>query len=391
MTRRTARTIGALLAPSIGLLISVQPADARPDLRLGRPAGPLTVYPDDSRRTLFYYPPGELAIATRSDGSPDIHLLHARYTGSVVTGDQGTSVIRSVFTVRVVMSGPTPAQLAAVRQSLAGAAGSGLELRPLPIRRVESAIVYAGAADHGAPAETPLPRAHIESTEAAPPREGYWTERVFTLGLGPQDAQLLSTALARGSVALGIGYAFLSDGPGPDQPLQQLSGSPALVDELRKAIEPPKPAADPDDAGRDAARPVMVRVGAVGVTADIARWPGIVTRVDINESAPPGYAALDVYCYDFHQPADSPLYEKQVVIEAASVGGARVTLTATFNRSQPDLYARGMRFPVAVRLDRPFRFRIVRIAQDGTSTSTAWRDRTSWTALLDVTGDGGLR
>ena len=295
MTRRTARAIGALLAPSVGLLIS----SSRPTRGRTRAWRASVARMYRRQPPHAYHPPGELAIATRSDGSPDVHLLHARYTGSVVTRDQGTSVIRSIFTVRVVMSGPTPAQLTAVRQSLAGAAGSAVELRPLPIRRVESAIVYAGAADHGAPAETPLPPAHIESTEAAPPREGYWTERVFTLGLGPEDAQLLSTALARGSVALSIGYAFLSDGIGPDQPLQQLSGSPALVDELRKAIEPPKPAADPDAAGRDAARPVMVRAGAVGVTADVARWPGIVTRVDINESI----RRADVR-YD-HQPVDA--------------------------------------------------------------------------------------
>ena len=30
-----------------------------------RSAGPLTVYPDDARRTLFYYPPGELTIAVK--------------------------------------------------------------------------------------------------------------------------------------------------------------------------------------------------------------------------------------------------------------------------------------------------------------------------------------
>ena len=127
----------------------------------------------------------------------------------------------------------------------------------------------------------------------------------------------------------------------------------------------------------------------MGVTADLSRWPAIVRRVDINESAPPGYAALDVYCYDFSQGAESSLYEKQVEIEAAGVGGRPVTLTASFTRSQPDLYARSLRFPVAVRLDRPYRFRIVQVAQDGTSTTTPWRDRPSWTDLLDVTEGGG--
>ena len=382
-------------AIALAVLTSAHPAYAVPDLRLGRAAGPLTVYPDDTVRTVFYYPPGDLTIAARDDGSPDLHLLHARYTGSIVTRDQGTAVIRSILTVRLVMSGPLASQLAAARQALAAAAGGAVELRPLPIRRVESAIVYASSdaaptTDGAAAPTTPLPPGHFEATDAALPREGYWTERVYTLGLPPDDAQLLSTALSRGSVALSIGYAFLSTGIGPDQPLQQLSGTPALVDQLRKQIEPPKPTAAggaPD--GKDAPVVHVVRAGAVDVSADLRKWPQLLSRVDINESAPPGYAALDVYCYDFAQGGDSALYEKQIEIEAVGVGGRRVVLIAAFNRSQPDLYARSLRFPVAVRLDRPYRFRITRISPDGTATTTPWRDRLSWTDLLDVTSDGG--
>ena len=384
MWPRMLRLVGmSLLCASAGILGRATRAEAVPDLRVGRNAGPLTVYPDDKRPNVFYYPPGELAVATRDGGAPDIHLLHARYTGSVVNRDQGTAVARSIFTVRVVMSGPAPSDLSAARQALAASGGARVELRPLPIRRVESAIVYA-AATAGAPPLQPLPAGHFEEAESAPPREGYWTERVYTLGLGPEDAQLLSAAFERGAVALSVGYAFLADGIGPDRPLAQLSGSPALVEQLKKALEPPS-----ETPGGTRQGPYLVRAGAVGVTADLSRWPQIVRRVDINESAPPGYAALDVYCYDFSQGAESSLYEKQVEIEAAGVGGRPVKLTASFTRSQPDLYARSLRFPVAVRLDRPYRFRTVEIAQDGTSTATPWRDRQAWTDLLDVTEGGG--
>lgn len=375
---------------ALTVLSFAQAAQAAPDLRLGRPAGPLTVYPDDTAHTVFYYPPGDLAIATRSDGSPDLHLLHARYTGSIVTRDQGSAVVRSIFTVRVVLNGPPPAQLVAARQALATASGGAVELRPLPIQRVESAIVYAPVSAPADPA-TPLPQGHFEAADSPAPHEGYWTERVYTLGLPPEDAQLLSVALTRGSVALSIGYAFLATGIGPDQPLQELSGTPALIEQLKKQIEPPRKPGD--DGGQKADRPAVhvVRAGALGVTADLQKWPGLLTRADINESAPPGYAALDVYCYDFAQGADSPIYEKQIEIQAVGVGGRRVILTAAFNKSQPDLYARSLRFPVAVRLDRPYRFRVTCITQDGTATTTAWRDRASWTELLDVTSNGDTR
>lgn len=376
------------LTPLLALLSGASPALARPDLRQPRAAGPLTVYPDDTRRNLFFYPPGDLEIGTRQNGEPDVRLLHARYTGSAATADRGLAVLRSIFSLRLVMAGPTQAEIAAARAALKAPGLGTVELRPLPIRRLDSALVYATVAPttagESAPpqdaGEQPLPPGHFEAAEGSPPREGYWTERIYTLGLGPEDAQLLSTALERGGLALTVGYAFFADGIGPDRPLEQLSGSAAVVAELGKLIDSRAKAAGDTTSG-----PHMVKAGAVGVTADVARWPGLVQRVDINDSAPPGYAALDIYCYDFNQVNSPALYEKQVEIEAQGVGGQPARLTATFSRAQPDLYARSVRFQVAVRLDRPYRFRVVEVGEDGTSRSTPWRERTSWAELLDVT------
>jgi hypothetical protein len=378
----------AMIATLLAVAYSATFAAAAADLRQSLHAGPLTVYPDDVRRNLFYYAPGDLTIASREGGSPDLHLLHARYTGSVVGRDQGTTVLRSIFTVRVVMSGPTGTDITAARTALAARTGGAIELRPLPIRRVESAVVYAPITQQTAPS-TPMPAGHFEASESTAPREGYWTERAFTLGLAPEDAQLLASALEHGQVALSIGYAFLADGIGPDQPIEELSGSPVLVDELRKLIARPAQRSRDGDTQTTPTTPHVVRAGAIAITADLKRWPQILQRVDINESVPPGYAALDVYCYDFNQ-GESPLYEKQIEIQAAGVGGP-VTMTASFSRAQPDIYARSVRFPVAVRLNRPYRFRVVEVAQDGTSKTTAWRDETSWTTLLDVTSQGDRR
>lgn len=380
------------LVLTIALIVCAAPALAAPDLRQGHQAGPLLVYPDDVKRSVFYFPPGGLVIAATEEGAPDIQLLHARYTGSAAMGDRGTVVVRSVFTIRLVMSGPTPQQIEGARKALAASAAVRIELRPLPIRAIESAVVYA-AADRTeespgppAPAQV-LPSGHFEEGEDAAPRAGYWTERIHTLGLGPAEAQLLSDALERGRLVLSVGYAFLAYGTGTAEPLEELSGSPELVAALGKQLRSSRRA--PVDGGANHnAEPVVVRAGAVAVTADLARWPRIIRRIDINATAPPGYAALDVYCYDFNQPADASKYETQVEIQAAGVGGAPVTLRATFSRTQPDLYARSLRFPVAVRLDRPYRFRVHAIAQDGTATATPWRERTSWAELLDVTAQG---
>jgi hypothetical protein len=313
------------------------------------------VYPDDAKRSVFYFPPGDLVIAVTAEGAPDMHLLHARYTGSVATGDAGTTVVRSIFTVRLVMSGPSRPQIESARKVLAASVGATIELRPLPIRRIESAIVYAAAdgADRGSAAAEPaqaLPSGHFEESENAAPREGYWTERIYTLGLNPADAQLLSDALERGRLALSIGYAFLADGIGSAEPVLELSGSAELVAALRKQLGSSR-RAPADGSANQQTEPIVVRAGAVAATADLARWPRIIRRIDINATAPPGYAALDVYCYDFNQGADPNRYETH----------------------------------------RPYRFRVHAISLDGTAMTTPWRERTSWAELLDVTTQGDQR
>jgi hypothetical protein len=376
---------------AIAVVMCAAPALAAPDLRQGRQAGPLLVYPDDAKRNVFYFAPGDLVIASTEEGAPDIHLLHARYTGSVATGDAGTAVVRSIFTVRLVMAGPSRHQIESARQVLAASPGGRIELRPLAIRRIESAIVYAAAdrPDRNSAAAEPtqvLPSGHFEESDDGAPPEGYWTERIYTLGLNPADAQLLSDALERGRLALSVGYAFLADGIAT-RPVEELSGSPELVAALRKQLRASR-GTPADGSTNQQSEPIVVRAGAVAATADLARWPRIIRRIDINATAPPGYAALDVYCYDFNQAADPKRYETQVEIQAMSVSGAPVTLRATFSRAQPDLYVRSLRFRVAVRLDKPYRFRVHTISMDGTAVTGPWRERTSWAELLDVTTQG---
>ena len=354
------------------LALAARPAGAAPDLRAGRPAGPLIVYPDDRRSSLFYYPPGELALAVDSEGRPDLHLLEMRYIGNVAGGDRGTAVFRSLLSFKVRMAGPTPEEVRAASAALAAMGMRRPELRPLPVRRLDTALVYATpTAD-----ERPLPEGHFEAVGEE--SGGTWTTRFYTLALDPATADLFGQTLRAGQLVLSVGYAFYADGLGPDRPLTELSGTPALVAELSSRLES-------GEKGTDPAAPVLVRAGAVAVTVDGKRWPDLFRRVDVNESVPPGYAALDLYCYDFRDGLRPGLYEKQVEIEAQAVGGGRTVLTTLFRRAEPELYARSLRFPVAVRLDRPYRYRVIETFDDGRTAASPWIDRGSWTELLDVT------
>jgi hypothetical protein len=377
-------------ATAMALALAVTTAShaaAAPDLRRSRAAGRLTTYADDRQPALFYYGPGEMAIATDSSGRPDLHFLEARYTGTAATGDQGRAMFHSLLSLRVIQTGVSPQELAAARQ-VAGL-GPTVELRPLPIQRLEAALVYAplkaemptSAAAAEAEAGSALPAGHFEAGEEG--STAYWTERTYVLALSPEDAQLFGDALRRGRLVLSLAYAFFALGPAGPGPAQvDVRGPSAMRDAFQQLLgEGSREKAE----GEATPLAALVRAGATSISVDAQRWPDLFHRIDINESLPPGYAALEIYCYDFNNALRPDLYEKQVEIEATGVAGPKVTLAMTFASARPELYAHSLRFPVAVRFDRAYRYRVTEIRPDGTGYVQPWTTITSWSRILDVT------
>ena len=387
-----------------GLLVAllVTPSAAEPDLRTGQEAGPLTVYADDTRSRRFYYPPGDLALAETAEGKPDLYFLQMRYTGASATGDRGIIIRRNILSFGVKMAGPTAEEIRAAKKALKVAVGGRPELRPLPIGRLEAVLVYTplGEAEGGAPTND-LSGGHFEgdADSGRTTRSAYWRERTYTMNLDDVTAQAFWDALQEGQVVLSVGYAFFADGIGPEQPLEELTGSPDLVSAMRKHLgwdepqgeaEPGGETTDPDEedpAGEHAggAGCHVVRAGALAVALEAGKWPELFLRVDLNESAPPGYAVLEVRCYDFNNSLRPDLHEKQVEMDAEGVGEGRVRMMAVFEKSQPDLYAQTVRFPMAVRLDRPYRYRTIEVTLEGEEKAGPWVEQESWGRMLDVT------
>ncbi len=354
--------------------------EALPDLRTGRPVGALTVYSDSTKPQLFYYAPPEIELAKDPDGKPDFHFLMTRYTGTALSRDRGVERYKSLITFRVLLPRVPAEELTRAAQTL-GSQGRPAEIRPLPIRSMKTALVYATVgADESE--QVPLPSGRFESASGdGSEGQGYWRERICTVGLDSLTAQVFRAALDSNQVILSVGYAFLGEGSTDAE--NELTGSPALVEELKEQLKPP-PA--PGDSAANLSHPLrVIRAGAIEIGLDVRRWPGLLRRVDLNDRAPPGYAALDVYCYDFNNELRPDLAEKRVEIDAESVGGRRVKLDTFFRHSEPDIYSAGLRFPVAVRLDRPYRYRVSETKLDGRSIVGSWRDVSSWNKILDVT------
>ena len=124
---------------------------------------------------------------------------------------------------------------------------------------------------------------------------------------------------------------------------------------------------------------------AFSVRINPIQYPELMKQIDINEGMPPEYAALDVYCFDFNNEIRPDLFAKKLEIRADGVGRGEVKTQLSFKATEVDTYAHAVRFPYAVRMDRPYFYRITEISREGEVNTSSWQKRTSWASMLDIT------
>lgn len=291
----------------------------------------------------------------------------------------------STLTLGVEMRGPDAQDLDLARRFLRRIAErANIELRPIPIRALEASITFAPIGESGESEGVPLPEGHFE--EVGPEgASSFWRERTYSVALDERSSQVLWSTLQQGLVAFSVSYAFRAEGViAREAPSLQIVGAgeeaAVLRDSLAEALG--------DDPEAPAASEIAVRTvrsGAVELRVDTTRWPDLLQRIDLDDRAPPGWAALRIYCFDFKDALRRDLFSKKVEIEAQAVNGRPVAIEVKFLRSRPELFARTARFGVAVRLDRPFRFRVIEALPDGSELAGEWAVRESWAQILDVT------
>lgn len=351
-------------------------AAGRPEPARRLTAAGLELFPDHGLPGRYYYLPLGLELLRGSDGEPGLDLLQVRYLGRYATADEGTALFRSLLTFRVGLLAPGPAAVEAARHALSRRAGRRAEVHPLPIHHAETTLLLATPGDPGA--GTPLPAGHLEAAgdEGRSSRTAYWSERRYSVRLDASSAQLVAAALERGQALFSLSYAFFAEIVAGAVPGELASsgggrGGPEL------------PAAGPH-SGERAVVPVVT--GTAAIEADAGRWPRLIRKVDLNDRLPPAYAALDVLCFAFRDRLRPELAVRRVEVVAEGVAGDPVRREVLFEESDPDLVSASLRFPFAVRLDRPYRYRTIDVLRDGSAATGPWRSVVSWTPLLDVTG-----
>lgn len=357
--------------------------EAQPVSRDKRVIHGLEVFGDLRNESLFYYAPGNLHLAYEPNGKPRFQLLEMRYTGSSAYADSGEKRFMNVVQFTVAMDRVTAGDIRSVQLEL----GAGAVLKPLPVRFIEAILVapIQGANAGGYKRIGKDGAFHADDARGNTGKSGYWTERTFTLKLENHEAQLLWDQVENGQLSLSLGYSVYADIVPAREGDLSVGGNRAFVKEVETETR--------DLLVTDTTAVLqMVKADAFPIRVDITRWPDAIKKVDINEGIPPAYAALEVRCYDFSDNLRPDLAIKSIEIQATGVGGRTVTLQPKkFINNQPDIYAIPIRFPYAVKLTEPFRYRVTEYTLEGARKMSDWVTNDSWVGVLDITTPEGSR
>jgi hypothetical protein len=338
-------------------------------LGTGRSIEGLKVFADWENPLVRYVAPGTLKLIALNDGSPDLSFLQMIYVGSAATSDQGVFKSRSILSFGVRFSRPTQAQLSAVKAKILAEEGRTVELKVLALQGLQTHLNYVPAEP---PPDTPrtIPVAGSSALEDATSKGESTNElcfdRVFTMQPDEASSQVLWSALKLGTCVLSLSYT--AQVMAIDQPARVESSDLTLPNQ-----EKPK------------SKLVSAIDETIPIQIDTRRDAHKLKQIDINQSVPPGYPALRVFCVDFSNQIRPDLAMKVVEIQAIGVGGKVTELSTTFFANKPDVASSSLRFAFAVDLKRPYRFRTKEVGVDGTSTSTSWKEGKPWGQLLDVT------
>lgn len=339
------------------------------------------VYRDMKQPVLFYYLPFDYKLVTAPDGKPEFSLLQMRYTGTRAGGDAGSAKYNNLLQFRVALDQQQQTKVADLKTALKQKY-PGAELRSLPVRKFSSVLVFAGTTDSLAGDSLHIIRTnYTEATdENAGVNNSYWNDRVVTMRLNNFDAQLVETALRNHQSAMSFSYAIYTVFSEAATEDLAVTGDKKIRKEIMDFFEN-----EVKNQNDSALQITMVKADVINLAVNVNDWPSAIQKVDINEKVPARYPLFDVYCYDFNNDLRPDLYLKKIEIKATSVNGSDVLSVFSFKQSQPELYAKSIRFPYAVRFDKPFYYRVTEINRDGDIVATAWKQKKEWNEILDIT------
>jgi len=377
MFRKTNYIIQAgLCLTGITMAASAQPSLVSSQIILGQ-----KIYKDSKLPNIFYYVPFDYKLIADDSGKPEFSLIQMRYTGSRATGDAGAAKFNNLLQFHVVVDQSMQKKIAEIKTTLRKIVASA-ELRPLPVRKFSSVLVFAGTGN--AETEDSLHLIKTSYAEAADPNasenNSYWNDRIISLRLNNNDAQVVESAIKNHQSVMSFSYAIYSVFSEKGMEDIAIYGDKKIAKKVKDFF-----AGEINNQKDSALQILMVKADVIDLNPDAGKWPSLIQKIDINEKVPAKYPLFDVYCYDFNNELRPDLYSKKIEIKATGVTGAFITTSFSFMGSHPDTYAKSIRFPYAVKFDKPFFYRVTEINNDGEASITEWKEKKEWSELLDIT------
>jgi len=355
----------------------VSSAYAYPDLDTATQINGLTIYQDAELPFQHYYLPPSIEIATTENGKPAFMLMMSRYVGARHLGDEGDWITRNFLSVRLRIPQVSSVSINAVKTRLKANGIANPRLKRLPLFGIEGAINFTPVDSNES---ISLPATGIVTQDETRERSAssQWLERTYSLALGNNDAQLLSASLEDGQTLISFSYAYIARFDEKNSPELESFGDRELAEELQDRLV--------DIASKTEKRIVTVHADALTISISPSDLEHHVSKVDINDRLPPGYASLDIYCFDFQQELVPGQFAKRVEIEALSPTGRTVRASLEFTNSTPEVYGQQLRISRAVDFAAPYRYRVVSVMESGKQEEiVAWTDRERWAEILDIT------
>lgn len=383
----------------------------------------LDIFPDLKKKNVYYLPPGDLYLASDNFGKPSLKFLQMRYTGSQATGDQGKMNFKSLLQFTIRMKNPDGNTIREIKNTLSKRTKSSIELRTLPIQNMEALLIYASVENQkdGKNNMYSVNGGNLENSENEENNGNsgeFWTERTYTLNLDNATSQLFWNAIEKGQSMISLAFTYYVNGVKPMPPLISLNVSAEVAESVKKQIESSfKKNDDPekkinekpleintrvdyadslrkeliaqlnlDTLSDTLTKPFIYKTDAFAINVDAKKYPDIIKKVDINAAfIPPDFAVMEVRCYDFNNSLRNDLYAKKIEIEATGMNGKPVVQRASFYSTAPDISYAGIRFKYAVKMNLPYRYRIVEIKNDTDPVYSNWITQKNWNKIIDIT------
>ncbi len=332
------------------------------------------IYKDIKTPLLYYYAPSKLQLVVDENEKPDFQMLKMRYIGTQCSNDADRSHTTNIVKLRIEMPPQSKSVLTEIKKKLNK--NKSIKLKPIRITSIDSKLIVLSQSSDSISKHKALGESNSTTSDGKTglsTTKAYWTERAFTFSLTNGEAELLETQLKDNTLALSFSYSFYAN---TTDPLDYV--------EISSSFELEEKEAESEDELKLINR--IILSDAFELKISTQKWPEIIQEVDINESIPPTYAAIEIKCFDFCENLRPNLYIKKIEVAATSVDGSKEIIVETkFHKKHTDINTKYIHFPYAVLVGEPMKYRLTEITNEGQTNVGKWIGIESCSSILDVT------